>query len=184
MKKKKIKRLEEAKERKKKELEEEEAKRKKLKEEEDQARMEATEQILQMGYDVKKALKALELNKNNFEAAVNWLLENSDNFNFEEEPVVVPEPIKEEKIEDEVGDDQSKSESSEGNPEEKYKPSFSSNYTLPHAFEFDSSEKKKYVKPDFSSEWEDRILPELKAFMEKRWFLSVRNYGLHATNKK
>eukprot|EP01122_Echinamoeba_exundans_P001572 TRINITY_DN115_c0_g1_i2.p1 TRINITY_DN115_c0_g1~~TRINITY_DN115_c0_g1_i2.p1 ORF type:complete len:3572 (-),score=989.42 TRINITY_DN115_c0_g1_i2:58-10773(-) len=178
-------RRKEAEERRKKEIEEEEARRKKEKEKEDATRRAAAQPMLNMGYTMKQALKALEqTGYQGPEPAVLWLLEHSD-FNFDDEPdpekpaePPKPEPPVEEKPSESSKADDKPSEADrmdvdDAPPEESYDPKSSSLFNLGDSYSYDVVASKESAQEQGNSEWEDRVLPEVKNFMVKDGFSSL-----------
>lgn len=182
-------RRKEAEERRKKEIEEEEARRKKEKEADDAAKRTAAQPILNMGYTMKQALKALELTGfSGAENAVVWLLEHSDyNFDDEPDPDAKAEPPKPEapaaepekpgsessvKVEEKPAD-LDKMEVDDVPSEDAYDPKGSSAFHLGDSFSYDVLAQKEAAQDQGNSEWEDRVLPEVKGFMVKDGFSNL-----------
>eukprot|EP00029_Vermamoeba_vermiformis_P008050 TRINITY_DN365_c0_g1_i7.p1 TRINITY_DN365_c0_g1~~TRINITY_DN365_c0_g1_i7.p1 ORF type:complete len:4455 (+),score=2004.27 TRINITY_DN365_c0_g1_i7:138-13502(+) len=182
----------EADERRRKAQEEEEARRKKQKDDEDRAIQEAAGLLIGMGYDMKKARKALEMTGfNGAEPAVMWLLENPD-FNFEDEDESKDkaedkkeaEPPKDESTkpssEDQMELEQSEEQSAalkevpdeHEDAEQSYQIGLSAQCVLhdDYCYLHESDKDKAASGPSVASDWEDRIIPELKAFMERDGF--------------
>jgi hypothetical protein len=186
------KKRQEADERRRKAQEEEETRRKKQKDEEDRAIQEAAGLLIGMGYDMKKARKALEMTGfNGAEPAVMWLLENPD-FNFEEEDE------HKDKAEDKKEADQPKEEATKPSSDDQmeldqseeqsvalkevpdehedaeqgYQIGLSAQCVLhdDYCYLHESDKDKAASGPSVASDWEDRIIPELKAFMERDGF--------------
>lgn len=162
-----------AEERRKKEIAEEEALRKKEKEEEERRQREAAQPILNMGYTLTQALKALSVTGyNGVEVAVLWLIENPD-YNFGADPPSVENPKlsestelpKEEKATTENAMDV---DSVAADDDSSYNTDASRQCLLRAAEDFESAVKSTTaeMEPLVSSEWEDRLIPELKSFME------------------
>jgi hypothetical protein len=142
-----------------------------------------------MGYDMKKALKALEITGySGPEPAVMWLLENPD-YNFDDEPD--PEQPAEKKKDEPAKDkdasvpppppppgDAKKDEQMDledlfaKSAEDDFDTKASGQYFLGDCYSYDVAvkEEKDDKASNVSSEWEDRIIPELKNFMEKDGF--------------
>jgi len=82
-----------------------------------------------------------------------------------------PEDVNENVSEEDVpfigpGGDDISIEEIELNPEKKYKGNTSSNFILNNIFEYEPTYQIKTNVANYSTEWDDRIIPELKTFME------------------
>lgn len=186
------KRMQEEENRIKKEREEEEARRKKEKENEEAARIEAAQPILQMGYELKRALFAMQnTGYSGAEAAVMWLLENPD--------VVIPDDDKDKEKEAEKEKEKAKEQKEEKQPEKadekkdkepaepvpmdispsvaplpekNYSVANSGKYFLDDCFTYHDMDETIPSKdgPPGASEWEETVIPEIRTYMENDGF--------------
>eukprot|EP01125_Pyxidicula_operculata_P017974 TRINITY_DN635_c0_g1_i7.p1 TRINITY_DN635_c0_g1~~TRINITY_DN635_c0_g1_i7.p1 ORF type:complete len:2560 (+),score=862.47 TRINITY_DN635_c0_g1_i7:2323-10002(+) len=171
-------RRQEAEEKMKIELEKLEKQRKEEQEAIERERLQAAEPLMAMGYSKYKAFKAMEMTEwAGPNEAVMWLLENPD---YPDEEPVEPEPQPEvDNTKDEtdktVTEENVKTTETVSNdnelPELQYKPNNTSAFILKNSCNFDSSKKEKTSNTqDLANEWEERFVPELKAFMERDGF--------------
>lgn len=149
-----------------------EERRKKEEDEKNESIRMATEPIVAMGYDLKKAIRALEATGfSGAEAAVVWLLENGDIEDEPEstEPLFVEEPIA--SVEEQVVPDES------APPNERYDTSYSGKFIRSDIYTyyqiFDKIKRPKDlddVKDALVEDWNNSAMPELKSWMEKDGF--------------
>jgi SPRY domain len=186
------KRLQEEENRIKKEREEEEARRKKEKENEEAARLEAAQPLLAMGYELKKALFAMQsTGYSGAEAAVMWLLENQDvNIPDDDKEKEKKEKEKEKETDKEKQEEKPEVKPNKGKepatesvpmdisptapllPEKNYNVASSSKYYLDDCFTYHDADETIPSKdgPPGASEWDDTVIPEIRTYMENDGF--------------
>lgn len=182
------------------EAEKERLRRKQERAAEKAARREAAMPLTGMGYTLQQALKAMEATGyNGLEAAVNWLLENPD-YNFADEAAPASDSEDEEtakdkgKEKDKDAKDKDKAATTAPAPpppattsdpeaelsaearaqlDAAYKSNAAATYVLTNVYDFADPVTEARAEPEpsaVSPEWEQRVLPELKAFMERDGF--------------
>jgi len=181
------KRKKEEEEKRKNEKLEEEQQRKREKADRKAANLLSAQPILNMGFDLKMAMVALkQTNYSGPEAASNWLVENMGLFNFDDvvlsdsedqEEEAKKEEIKEEKPSDKEEarpEDKEKKvpEAPKGAPEDLYNPSGIQSFFLTDNYSNTKNEAVNRKEPQnrLTTDWEESVIPPIKAFMEKDGF--------------